>query len=100
MSEASEASMRTEVSATKDRDGTLRVDGAALFYRVRGSGPVLLMLPGSSSSRVVIPGGSFARRGSRLSSARSSEAGARRDWGARPRPGASGPRAHGQNQTA
>jgi pimeloyl-ACP methyl ester carboxylesterase len=38
--------MRTEMSATKDRDGTLRVDGAALFYRVRGSGPVLLMLPG------------------------------------------------------
>jgi pimeloyl-ACP methyl ester carboxylesterase len=29
-----------------NRDGTLRVDGATLFYRVRGSGPLLLILPG------------------------------------------------------
>jgi pimeloyl-ACP methyl ester carboxylesterase len=28
------------------RDDTLRVDGASLFYRVRGSGPLLLILPG------------------------------------------------------
>ena len=35
------------MSATKDsRDGTLRVPGASLYYRVRGAGPVLLVLQG------------------------------------------------------
>src|SRR5215468_9533865 len=28
------------------KDNSLRVDGATLFYRVRGSGPLLLILPG------------------------------------------------------
>ena len=28
------------------KDNSLRVDGATLFYRVRGSGPMLLILPG------------------------------------------------------
>src|SRR5262245_53234179 len=28
------------------KDDSLRVDGATLFYRVRGSGPLLLILPG------------------------------------------------------
>jgi pimeloyl-ACP methyl ester carboxylesterase len=28
------------------KDNSLRVEGATLFYRVRGSGPLLLILPG------------------------------------------------------
>jgi hypothetical protein len=28
------------------KDDSLRVGGATLFYRVRGSGPLLLILPG------------------------------------------------------
>jgi pimeloyl-ACP methyl ester carboxylesterase len=31
---------------TATTESTLRTDGATLFYRVRGSGPALLMLPG------------------------------------------------------
>jgi pimeloyl-ACP methyl ester carboxylesterase len=31
-----------------DRTGTLPVPGASLFYRVRGSGPLLLLLPGGA----------------------------------------------------
>lgn len=36
-------------AAAQVRTGTLKVPGATLYYEVRGSGPVLLMIPGGAS---------------------------------------------------
>jgi hypothetical protein len=38
--------MKDSTLTNMAKDDSLRVDGAILFYRVRGSGPLLLILPG------------------------------------------------------
>ena len=38
--------MKASILINKAKDDSLRVDGATLFYRARGSGPLLLILPG------------------------------------------------------
>src|SRR2546425_9181868 len=55
-SRAEERSLRMTIGINPARVDTLKVPGARLYYEVRGSGPVLLMIPGGPADAGMFAG--------------------------------------------